>query len=91
MTKADFLQAIKTELGGTCRKEIDKVLNAAGRVALKALAAGGDIPLLGIGALKVVQRAARPGRNPKTGEAITIPARRAAKFMPGKALKDVLN
>ena len=44
-----------------------------------------------IGTLKVVARAERPGRNPKTGEAVMIPARKAVKFIPTKELKAKLN
>jgi DNA-binding protein HU-beta len=46
--------------------------------------------VVGLGTLKVVQRAARNGRNPRTGEPVKIPAKRAAKFVPGKVLKDAL-
>ncbi len=52
---------------------------------------GGSVTLVGFGSWSVTKRAARTGRNPKTGEAIKIKARKAPKFTPGKAFKDALN
>jgi len=91
MTKADFIKGIKEKLGGAISAtDIGYVIDAAGAVALATLKGGEEVPLPGLGHLKPVKRAARPGRNPKTGEAITIPAKKAAKFTPCKALKDAL-
>jgi len=91
MTKTDFIKGIKAELqDAISAADIDKVLHAAGAVALAKLKAGDDVPLPGLGSLKVVKRAARMGRNPKTGAALEIPAKKAPKFTPGKALKDAL-
>jgi len=53
--------------------------------------AGGTLTLVGFGTFKAVKRAARAGRNPKTGEAINIPARVDVKFSAGSALKKSLN
>ena len=50
-----------------------------------------QVKLYGFGNFTVQQKAARPGRNPKTGEAVTITARKAVVFRPGKKLKDMLN
>jgi DNA-binding protein HU-beta len=52
---------------------------------------GESVTLVGFGTFSVSERAARTGRNPRTGEAITIPASRSPKFKAGKALKDALN
>jgi DNA-binding protein HU-beta len=52
---------------------------------------GDDVTLPGIGKLSIKTRAAREGRNPATGEAITIPAKNAVKFSAAKALKDAIN
>ena len=53
-----------------------------------ALQSGDAVTLSGFGTFKVVERQARTGRNPKTGENIPIPAHRAVKFVPGKTLRD---
>ena len=54
----------------------------------QALQNGDAVTLSGFGTFKVVERKARAGRNPKTGESIAIPAHRAVKFIPGKNLRD---
>ncbi len=55
------------------------------------LAHGGEIRIAGFGTFSVTTRAARTGRNPRTGKAIEIPAHRAVRFSPGKALKESVN
>ena len=55
------------------------------------LAQGGKVELVGFGTFSVSERAERQGRNPSTGEAITIPAAKLPKFKPGKNLKDAVN
>ncbi|MHA1545760.1 MAG: HU family DNA-binding protein [Alphaproteobacteria bacterium] len=55
------------------------------------LAAGDEIRLVGFGTFSVVNRAASQGRNPRTGEAIQIPASKNPKFKPGKQLKEAVN
>jgi DNA-binding protein HU-beta len=52
---------------------------------------GGTVSLVGFGTFAVGKRAARTGRNPRTGEAIKIKAAKVPKFRPGKGLKDALN
>jgi len=69
---------------------VKSVLDALGAIAQEEIPNGRDIPLPGIGKLKLVERAARTGRNPQTGEAIEIPAKKAVKFAPAKSLKEAL-
>ena len=57
----------------------------------KTVAKGGTVQLIGFGSFSSGKRAARVGRNPKTGEAIKIPASRTVKFTAGKAFKDAVN
>ena len=57
----------------------------------KTLKKGGTVSLVGFGTFAVGKRAARTGRNPRTGAAINIKAAKVPKFRPGKALKDALN
>ena len=56
----------------------------------EALAAGESVTFTGFGSFKVVERAARKGRNPRTNEEITIPSSKVVKFTPGKGLKDAI-
>ena len=69
-----------------CLADVEAVLKMLGAVAARELAAGGEVPLPGLGKLKTKDRAARMGRNPRTGEAVTIPARRVVVFAPSKKL-----
>ncbi len=66
-------------------------LNATLEIIKEALKDGEEITLIGFGTFKVNPRAAREGRNPKTGEAIQIAASNAPVFKAGKALKEALN
>jgi DNA-binding protein HU-beta len=88
----------KTELIEHIAKNADISKAAATRAlestigAVKAtLKKGGSVSLVGFGTFAVGKRAARTGRNPRTGEAIKIKAAKVPKFRPGKALKDALN
>jgi DNA-binding protein HU-beta len=88
----------KTELIEHIAKQADISKAAAGR-ALEALIGGirttlkkgGTVTLVGFGTFAVGKRAARIGRNPRTGDAIKIKAAKMPKFRPGKGLKDALN
>ena len=88
----------KTELIEHIAKNADISKAAATRALESTIGAvketlkiGGSVSLVGFGTFAVGRRAARTGRNPRTGEAIKIEAARVPKFRPGKALKDVLN
>ena len=68
-----------------------RALDAALAGITAALQAGDQVSLVGFGTFTVKQRAERQGRNPKTGEVLSIAASRAPGFKPGKALRDALN
>ena len=88
----------KTDLIDHVAKQADVSKAAAGR-ALDALVGaikmtlkkGGSVTLVGFGTFVVGKRAARTGRNPRTGASIRIKAAKVPKFRPGKALKDAIN
>lgn len=88
----------KSELIDQIAKKADISKAAAGRAldatidAVKAsLKKGGIVTLVGFGTFYIGKRAARSGRNPRTGAAIKIKAAKVPKFRPGKALKDAVN
>ncbi len=88
----------KTELIEHIAKQADLSKAAAGRALEATLGAvrvtlkkGGTVSLVGFGTFAVGKRAARTGRNPRTGAAIKIKSAKIPKFRPGKALKDALN
>ncbi len=88
----------KSELIEHIAKQADISKAAAGR-ALEAVIGGvkttlkknGSVSLVGFGTFSVTKRAARAGRNPRTGDAIKIKSAKVPKFRPGKALKDAVN
>ena len=90
MNKTELIAAIaeKTELS---RKDAEKALKAFTEVVEEELKKGEKIQLVGFGTFEVSERAAREGRNPQTGETMTIQASKAPKFKAGKALKDMIN
>jgi DNA-binding protein HU-beta len=63
-------------------------LNELLEVIQETIVSGNDVQLVGFGTFSVIERASREGRNPSTGETITIPAKRIVKFKSGKALSD---
>ena len=90
MNKEELVAAIadKAELS---KKDADAALKAFTDVVAEELKKGEKIQLVGFGTFEVSERAARTGRNPQTGEEMTIPASKAPKFKAGKALKDLMN
>ena len=89
MNKAELINAA-AEKAGLSKKDTENALNAALDVITAALAENDKVQLVGFGSFEVKSRAARIGRNPKTKEAIEIPASKAPVFKPSKALKDTL-
>jgi len=89
MTKAELVDRIaeKTDL---TKKDSEKALKATLEAIEDSLKDGNDLKLTGFGSFKVEHRKERMGRNPQTGEEITIPATRVVKFSPGKKLKENL-
>ena len=85
MTKAQIVAAIADKVG-VSKKESATMLDALAQLAYGEARKGFTIP--GIGKLVVVDRKARLGRNPKTGETIQIPAKKALKFRVSKAAKE---
>lgn len=90
MNKTELVAAIseKTEL---TKKDSEKALKALIDVVAEELKKGEKVQLVGFGTFEVAERAAREGRNPQTGETMTIAASKAPKFKAGKALKDLVN
>lgn len=90
MTKADLITAIATETGLT-KKDSETALTSVLNSISKTLKKGNEVRLVGFGTFKVSKRAARTGRNPRTGEAIKIAASKVPTFKAGKELKASVN
>jgi len=78
------------QLTGVPKRQVEDVLKTAGIVIAAALVEEGEAVLPNLGKLVAQQKAARDARNPKTGEAVAVPAHRAVKFRPAKVLKDAV-
>jgi len=90
MTKAELVTKIANKLNIQL-KQAEAFLDAQTEVVTDVLKANDEVTLPGLGKLSVKAKAAKAGRNPKTGEAITIAARKAPAFTALKALKDAVN
>ena len=90
MNKTELVAAMaeKTELS---KKDAEKALKAFTDVVAEELKKGEKVQLVGFGTFEVAEREAREGRNPRTGETMTIAASKSPKFKAGKALKDSIN
>lgn len=71
--------------------DIERTINAATDIIKAELAQGGKVQLIGFGTFEVRDRAERSGRNPRTGEVITLPASKLPVFKAGKSLKEAVN
>ena len=78
------------EKAGLSKTDSDKALSALQEVLVESLEAGEAVKITGLMAIERTERAARKGRNPRTGEECLIPASRVVKFTPGKALKEAV-
>jgi len=90
MTKAELVEKIYEKGGLETKVKSEAALDAVIAAITECLASGDSITLMGFGSFKVVKRAPRTGRNPRTNEKIDIPACSVVKFVPGKALKDAV-
>ena len=90
MKKVELVEAIAAKAGLT-KADAGRALDATLEAITGALVKGDKVPLVGFGTFGVSKRAARTGRNPQTGAEVRIPARKAATFKAGSALKDALN
>ncbi len=90
MTKAELVDKIYAKAGLPTKTMAESALDAVIASVREALAEGESVTFTGFGTFKVTERAARKGRNPRTGAEIDIPASKVAKFTPGKQLKDAL-
>lgn len=90
MNKTELIAAV-AEKAEISKKDAEKAVKAFTDAVAEELAKGGTVQLVGFGNFEVSERPAREGRNPRTGETMTIAASKTPKFKPGKALKDEIN
>ena len=85
MNKAELIAAVARS-ADTTKVEAERALNGVLKNMVKAMIEGEKVSLLGFGTFSVVERVEKKGRNPQTGQDIIIPAHKAVKFKPGRAL-----
>src|SRR5690606_9224561 len=90
MNKTELIEAV-AEVSDLTKAEATRAVDAVISSITKALKKGDAVTLVGFGTFQVRKRAARTGRNPKTGDTITIAASNNPAFKAGKALKDAVN
>jgi DNA-binding protein HU-beta len=90
MNKSELINAI-AEQANLSKADAGRSLDALIKTIETTLKAGDPIALVGFGTFAIKERAERTGRNPQTGQEITIAASRVPSFKPGKGLKDAVN
>lgn len=89
--KADIVEHVAQSVEGITKKQAAEALDAVFAAITQHLEDGDRVQISGFGSFSVSERAARQGRNPATGESITIAASKNAKFKAAKDLKEALN
>ena len=90
MNKGELVDAVAKD-AGISKAEAQAAVDSVVENVTGALKKGDKVTLVGFGTFSTSHRSAREGRNPQTGKPIKIPAKKVAKFSPGKALKDAIN
>lgn len=89
MNKVAIIEAVHAKLGGT-KVQAEEVVDVVIDSIVSSLKKGGEVSIAGLGIFSTKVRAARQARNPRTGEAISVPSMRVPKFRAAKALKDAV-
>ena len=91
MTKSELIERIVTQQGLLSSKDVELAIKTMLEQMAQALATGDRIEIRGFGSFSLHYRAPRTGRNPKTGEAVQLPAKYVPHFKPGKELREQVN
>lgn len=88
MTKADLVEKICASVDSVTKKQAEAVVNSLFECIIDALEEGDKVELRGFGSFKTRERGPREGRNPKTGDKVSVPSKRVPYFKPGKELRE---
>jgi integration host factor subunit beta len=91
MIRSELVQSLAQANSGLTAREVDKTVELFFEEIVERLAAGGRVELRGFGAFSTRARDGRTGRNPRTGDAVTINSKRVPYFKPGKEVRQRLN
>jgi DNA-binding protein HU-beta len=89
MNKLELVQAVSAKTGQTKRAS-EEMLDTILDIIKDSVSDGDKVTLVGFGTFAMLERSARQGRNPRTGQAIQIPAKKVPRFIPGKEFKDAV-
>jgi integration host factor subunit beta len=90
MTKAELVEEV-ARVSDLTKKHSEVIVNTVFQSIIEALHEDEKIELRGFGSFRIRKRRSRQGRNPKTGDRVSVPAKRIPYFKPGKELKDLIN
>lgn len=91
MTKSDLVSKVAARMSHVSKKDTEMIVNSVFASMAEALKRGDRIEIRGFGSFQVKLREAREGRNPKTGQIVSIPSKRSPFFKVGKELKERVN
>ncbi|MDZ7588878.1 MAG: integration host factor subunit beta [Parasphingorhabdus sp.] len=91
MIRSELLDKISAENPDLKPEEVERIIDIFFNQIIQKLAEGGRVELRGFGAFSTRDRSPRKGRNPRTGEAVDVPAKRVPYFKPGKEIREALN
>ncbi|PZU57840.1 MAG: integration host factor subunit beta [Sphingobium sp.] len=91
MIRSELVQKLTEQNEGLTLQEVERIVDLFFREIIDQLASGGRVELRGFGAFTTRARDARTGRNPRTGEAVPVSAKRVPYFKPGKEMRERLN
>ncbi|MCV0383026.1 MAG: integration host factor subunit beta [Erythrobacter sp.] len=91
MIRSELLAALAKDNPGLRAEEVEQVVDIFFDEIAQRLSEGGRVELRGFGAFSTREREARTGRNPRSGEAVEVPAKRVPYFRPGKEMRRLLN
>lgn len=89
--KSDLIEFVAAQEDVVSKASAKRIVDALVDKVIDLIAEGGDLSISGLGTFHVVAREERSGRNPQTGEALTIPAKNVPKFRAGAKLKNAVN
>lgn len=90
MTKAELIEMVSEDIKLT-KKQTEVIVNTVFKSITDALSNGDKVELRGFGSFRIKKRGSREGRNPKTGESVSIPAKKVPFFKAGKELRDMVD
>ena len=91
MTKAELTEALVEKIDRITKKEAELIVNVVLKSISDSLASGDKVELRGFGSFKIKERRSREGRNPKTGEKVSVEAKKVPYFKAGKELRERVN